>query len=80
MTTNNPVNVNLSGQTGTANFVGSTAPTFTTSWAYAASGFAILDNNGNKQITFTRCHFYVSTLHVAHRSSGCSIRLKVNRE
>lgn len=53
MTTNNPVNVNLSGQTGTANFVGSTAPTFTTSWAYAATGFIIKDNNGNSQITFT---------------------------
>lgn len=52
MTTINAVNTSLSGQTGTGNFVGAIAPTFTTSWAYAASGFAILDNNGKNQITF----------------------------
>ena len=53
MATNNPVNVNLSGQTGTGNFVGGTAPTFTTSWKYAASGFVVKDNNNNNALSFT---------------------------
>jgi|SRR6185369_3605012 len=69
MTTNNPVNVNLSGQTGTANFVGSTAPTFTTSWKYAASGFAVLDNNGNNQFTFTTTASAVNYINFTNNST-----------
>lgn len=70
MTTNNSVNVNLSGQTGTANFVGSTAPTFTTSWAYAASGFLIKDNNGNTQISFTTTASAVNFFNFTNSATG----------
>jgi hypothetical protein len=47
MTTNNPVNVNLSGQTGTVHFVGSTSPTFITPTLGAALATSIQFNNNN---------------------------------
>lgn len=49
MSTNNAVNNGLSGQTGTGNFVGSTAPSITNPTIVNE----ILDTNGNKLITLT---------------------------
>lgn len=60
MTTNNSVNVGLSGATGTGNFVGSTSPSITT---------AINDTNGNTWIQQTATASSVNFVNVQNNST-----------
>ena len=65
-TTNNAVNTNLSGQTGTGPFVGSTSPTITTPEIVTS----INDSNGNIAIHFTPALSAVNYIEISNNTTG----------
>jgi len=66
MTTNNAVDVGLSGSTGTGNFVGSTSPTITTPKIITQ----VNDTNGNAIIGITPNSSAVNYIDIANNSTG----------
>ncbi len=67
MTTNNSVNVSLSGQTGTVDFVGSSSP--------AINNPTINDSNGNKELNFATSASAVNYLQIANGATGHGVSL-----
>lgn len=68
MTTINAVNTNLSGQTGTGNFVGSTSPTALSGYLQAPSGFK--DSNGNIVLNNTAAASAVNYVQIGNAATG----------
>ena len=66
MTTNNSVNVGLSGSTGTGNFVGSTSPSITTPKVITK----INDTNGNAMLTVAPIGSAVNNVGIQNSTTG----------
>ena len=78
MSTNNAVNVTLSGQTGTVNFVGSTSPTLVTPTLGVATATSlkfsgnngIIDSNGNEMIALSPTSSAVNYFQVTNAATN----------
>lgn len=77
MTTNNAVNVGLSGSTGTGNFVGATSPTLVTPTLGVATATSlqlgangILDTNGNEMASLSATSTAVNYFQLKNAATG----------
>lgn len=70
MTTQNIINTQLSGATGSGNFVGSTSPTIVTPLISYANNGSIKDTNGNQILLFTVESSAVNYVTITNNTTG----------